>query len=175
MENKEIEIYLKSLEIGNSMSFESINRKKLIEITDSIPGNFVLNRVSETVYSVLKVDESIRKAAEKVLAEIPKLNWFNRLELKVSPSYTRAIISKFNKENSDSIKVKKHINGSIIYRSVDVTKLDVDGLSELVDELNFLIHTKSTKDAPEPINEPTENEIAAAYMEDENESNEEII
>ena len=139
MENKEIEICLKSLAIGDSMSFESKNRKNLIEIIESVPGNFVLNKVSETIYSVLRIEISIQKAREKVLSEIKNLTWFNKLQLKISPSYVRAIISKYNKENNDCIKVKKHIDGSIIYRLFDVSEMTHEQISECVNELQNLI------------------------------------
>jgi len=173
MDNKKIKILIESLSIGDSISFETTNRKNLTEMTESIFGNFVINKVSETIYSVLRIDESIRKASEKVLAEIPKLNFFNRLELKVSPSYVRAIISKYNKKNNDSIKVKKHIDGSIIYRSFDVSEMTSEQLSDCVDELNFLIAQKET---PETMHDDDFDQISnGESIVDLSEDNEEIL
>ena len=131
---------LETLKIGESMAIESTNEKELKKKIDQIPGNFVINKVSETMFSILKIDYSIVSKSNKILLEVKNLNYFNEILMDFSPGYVRSVISAHNKKENDFIKVIKKENGVYITRSsFDVNNMTNEQISECINELQNLI------------------------------------
>jgi len=175
MENEVIKNSLKGLKIGDSMSFESKSRQNLKLIIDEMEEDFKIIKVSETIYSILRIDASESNAVKKVSEAVFRLNWFNQIKINCSPSYARALICKHNKENSDSIKVRKSGNGVVIFRlNINIDTTSINDLSDMIDELNYLIHLKQT---PETIHDDDFDQVAEgeSIVNFEDEINEEII
>tara|TARA_R110002167_G_scaffold24774_1_gene86637 strand:+ start:819 stop:1316 length:498 start_codon:yes stop_codon:yes gene_type:complete len=162
MNNKAIEKHLKALKIGDSMSFESTSKSNLKEITDEMNESFKIIKVSGTIYSILRIDESESNAAEKISEAIPRLNWFNQIKINCSPSYARALISKHNTKETDSISVRKSGPGVIIKRNVpNAESLSVDLMTDMISELNYLIRMKEfdeTAEGESIVNSDNDNE-----------------
>ena len=142
MKKENIKTLLNSLEIGKSIAIESTDQSILIQTIKESKGNFILNKASETMYSILKIDKTIVAESSKILSIVKRLNHFNRIEMDFSPGYVRTIISSHNRKNGDNVKVIKNGDGVVISRSsIDIENTPADQLSEMIDELNTKFDT----------------------------------
>lgn len=126
---------IKLLNVSETVVFRTSNVDELKEIIKDLDGNFIINKVSNELTSVLRIDDSIVSGSTKILSKLKGLTWFNRIELKYSLPYVRTLISKYNKDNDDCIKVSKVADKVIIFRLFDVDDLTTEELADCMAEL----------------------------------------